>query len=156
MTDIAAKVAGAPLPSHIRPVLFSANELLLEMLRIARGYAKVDLESLLVLLCVNDATMRPFMLTDSDLPLPTSAQIDEKLRGSISRRMIADETGLPRETVRRKADELVEAGLLIVDPEGRLRARPLLANADAQANVDALHAAISRYQRRLVQFGVQG
>jgi len=134
-------------------VFFSANELLLELIYIAQGFAKVDLESLLILLCVGDATMRPFMLSSGHEP-PIMEQVDEALRGSISRRMVADKTGLPRETVRRKVDELIEAGLLLVDSEGRLRSAPLLGDPDSQAAVDALHAAVTRYQRRLQQFNV--
>lgn len=143
------------LPLSTRPVFFAANELLLELIGIAQGYAKTDLESLLIILCVSNATMRPFMLNSSGQPITTSELVDETLRGSISRRTVATETGLPRETVRRKVDELTDAGLLIVDDRGRLRSTPLLGDPDLQRAIDAMDGAVRRYQTRLSQFHVR-
>jgi hypothetical protein len=142
------------LPAHTRPVFFAANELLLELIYITRDYAKLDLESLLILLCVSDATMRPFMQAVASEPPPANERVDESIRGSISRRLVADKTGLPRETVRRRIEDLVDTGLIFVDDQGRLRSSPLLGDADLQRAIDAMHAAVGRYQERLGQFQV--
>lgn len=146
------RAAGAKqLPPNTRPMFFAANELLLELIYIAQGYAKTDLESLLILLCVGNATMRPFMLSAASEPVTAAELVDESVRGSISRRMVASDTGLPRETVRRKSDELAEAGLLIVDDAGRLRSTPLLGDPDLQRAIEAMDAAVRRYRRRVSQ-----
>ena len=144
------------IPAHIRPINFAGIELILDLLHELRGfYTGLDLEALLVLLCVSDATMRPFML-DPKTPTATmcAAKPPEEIRGSISRRLIADKTGLPRETVRRRILELSESGHVTIDEEGRIRIAQGLYDPRAIAAVEQGHAAVLRYFERLKQLGV--
>ena len=103
---------------HLRPITFAANELTLDLVYLLQSYAKTDLESVVILLCVTDATMRPFMQSaeQGDDAL-TVARPSNDIRGAISRRMIAEKTGISRESVRRKTQDLADAGLLVIDNE---------------------------------------
>ena len=145
------------VPAHVRPINFAGIELLLDLLYYVRAfYGDVDLETLLILLCVSDATMRPFMLDSAQaqnvmqLPKPP-----DEIRGSISRRAIADKTGLPRETVRRKVLELVEKGMVIVDADERVRISYGLADPRAWTSAEQAHLAVLRYLARLTQLGIE-
>lgn len=144
------------VPPHIRPINFAGIELLLDLLYYVRSfYGDIDLEAMLVLLCVSDATMRAFMLDASQaqqvmqLPRPP-----DEVRGSISRRAIADKTGLPRETVRRKTLELTEKGFLIVGADDRVRISYGLADPRAWRSAEQAHRAVLRYLDRLTELGV--
>lgn len=144
------------VPPHVRPINFAGIELLLDLLHYVRNfYGDVDLETLLVLLCVSDATMRPFMLEASQaqkvmhLPKPP-----DEIRGSISRRAIADKTGLPRETVRRKTLELTEKGFVVVDADDRVRISYGLADPRAWQSAEQAHRAVLRYLDRLAELGL--
>lgn len=143
------------LPSHLRPITFAANELILDLVYELQSYCGKDLECVMILLCVTDATMRPFMLETA----PTSDILSierppDSIRGAISRRMIADKTGLSRETVRRKTQELSDAGLVVIDDEDRVRSAQRLGEAEFQRVVEAGHRAVVRYRDRLESFGV--
>ncbi len=144
------------IPAEIRPLTFAAVELLLDLIYSAQSYYKdIDCESLLIVLCVNDATMRPFVLDPAlDPAVMRAAHPPEELRGAISRRMIADKTGLPRETVRRKTQALAERGYLVIDAEDRVRVPMLLDQPDAQRAPIEARKAVQRYLDRLRAFGV--
>lgn len=140
----------------MRPINFAGIELLLDLLYYVRNfYGDVDLETLLVLLCVSDATMRPFMLdalqAQKVMPLPKPP---DDIRGSISRRAIADKTGLPRETVRRKTLELTEKGFLMVDANDRVRISYGLTDPRAWQSAEQAHRAVLRYLDRLSELGI--
>lgn len=141
------------LPPHIRPLAFAAGELFLDMLHYTRQLFDVDIESALILLCVNDATMRP-MLQDKALASVRVPQPPDEIRGSISRLMVADKTGLARETVRRKAQQLVAAGYLVVDSNDRLRTTSMLAAPNVQRQLEGVHRAVLRYLERLRELGL--
>ncbi|NWG52638.1 MAG: hypothetical protein HXY28_02860 [Hydrogenophilaceae bacterium] len=143
------------LPPHVRPLSFAGSELLLDLVHAARTYFPVDLESLLIVACVNEATMRPFVL-DPATPREVlhAPKPPESVRGSISRRMIADKLGLPRETVRRKTSELAAMGVLRVDEEDRVRITQELDNPFAQHLLEEGHRAVLRYVQRLAELGV--
>jgi biotin operon repressor len=144
-----------PLPSYLRPIVFATNELLLDLIYLLQSYTKTDLESLLILLCVTDATMRPFMHdTAPTSELMQTAKPSDEIRGAISRRMIADKTGLSRETVRRKTQELAEVGLIRIDADDRVRIEQRLNEADFACTVEEGHKAIVRYIRRLQSYGI--
>jgi hypothetical protein len=144
----------ARLPSGLRPRAYAASELLLDILYLTRQYVPHDLECVIVHCCVVEATMRPLLLgPDAPLHLLDEALPPESARGSISRRMIADRTGLARETVRRKTLKLIEAGLLAEDETGAVRTVRDLARAGAQALVSGVDAAVQRYAARVMQFG---
>ncbi len=140
---------------HLRPITFAANELALDLFYSLQAYTGTDMESVVILLCVTDATMRPFMLgaTPGDEALTVECPSDE-VRGAISRRMIADKTGLSRETVRRKTQELAKAGLVLIDADDRVRAAQHLGRSEFQRAVEDGHRAVMRYRRRLEAYGV--
>ena len=144
------------VPHHIRPINFAGIELTLDLIHCVRQfYGDVDMDSLLVLLYVSDATMRPFMATNAPgAAIMQTKTPPDQIRGSISRRLIADKTGLPRETVRRKVAELAKKGHILVDDEGRVRISYGLADERAWAAVEQGHRAVMRYMERLAQFGV--
>jgi DNA-binding transcriptional ArsR family regulator len=144
-----------PIPSHLRPTVFATNELLLDLIYLLQSYTKTDLESLLILLCVTDATMRPFMHET----VPTQALIEtpkpsDEIRGAISRRMVAEKTGLPRETVRRKTQELADVGLVRIDEDDRIRIEQRLDEPDFARVVEEGHKVVVRYIRRLQSYGI--
>lgn len=146
----------AEVPSHIRPINFAGIELLLDMLHSARKfYGDVDMESLLILLCVSDATMRAFML-DPDLAAANlhKPRPEDEVRGFISRRSIADKLGLARETVRRKTSELAATGKLTIDEADRVRIAYGLIDLNAWRAIEEGHRSVLRYLDRLDQFNV--
>ncbi|MBI3440191.1 MAG: hypothetical protein HY054_16325 [Proteobacteria bacterium] len=136
------------LPATLRPTLFALNELLFDLLYVAQSYYGLDLESLAIHLCVNDATMKPFMSLDA-AEIPSVPSLPEQMRGSISRRAVSEVTGLPRETVRRKVQAMVDRGLIIVDEKDQLRTPPLLAEPAAQRAIESGRAAVLRCLQRL-------
>jgi hypothetical protein len=140
---------------HLRPITFAANELALELIYLLQSYAKKDLESVVILLCVTDATMRPFMqaAAPGDAVI-TAARPPNDVRGAISRRMIAEKTGLSRESVRRKTQELADAGLIVIDEDDRVRSAQRLGEGDFQRVVEGGHRAVMRYRRLLEAYGV--
>ena len=143
------------LPPNVRPLAFAEGELVLELIYLLQSHYKLCLDSIVILLCINDATMRPFMVGgEHDAALMQSEQPPEEIRGSISRLMIADKTGLPRETVRRKCRDLLREGYIHADDEDRLRVRSDLANVDVQRGLEGGHRAVLRYLERLRSFGV--
>jgi len=144
------------IPRHVRAINFAGIELLLDLLHCARDFhGDLDLESLAIYLCVSDATMRPFML-DSELASRNMdvPQPPEAIRGSISRRAIADKLGLPRETVRRKTSELAAAGKLFIDENEGVRVGYGLTDTRARTAIEQGHKSILRYIDRLHQFGI--
>lgn len=145
----------ATVPLHLRPMTFGLTELLLDVIYGIQRYSAVDLESVHILVCVQNATMHPFM-TDPATPrhILEAARLPDELLGSVSRRAVADKTGLPRETVRRKAAELAAAGLIALDSADRLCVVQRLAEADLQQTVEGLHAAVLRYRQRIAGFGL--
>ena len=143
------------LPLHLRPITFAANELAFDLIYLLQSYSGKDLESVLIMLYVTDATMRPFMLaTPPTNDILAAARPPNEIRGAISRRMIADKTGLSRETVRRKTQELSEAGLIVIDEADRIRSAQRLDEPDFQRVIEAAHRAVMRYRQRLEAFGV--
>jgi DNA-binding transcriptional ArsR family regulator len=143
------------LPLHLRPITFAANELALDLIYLIQSYTRKDLECVLIMLCVNDATMRPFMVkTPPATEVLAAPRPSEEIRGAISRRMLADKTGLSRETVRRKTQELADAGLVLVDDEGRVRSAQRLDEPEFQRTIEDGHRAVVRYRQRLESLGV--
>lgn len=143
------------LPPWLRPVTFGLSELLLDLIYNMQQCCRVDLESVHILLCVQDATMRPYMndaaTTDTVL---RALRIPDSVRGSISRRAAADKTGLSRETVRRKIASLAALNFLEVDDADRVRAAPRLHEPQMQQAIESGHKVVLRYRERLASFDV--
>jgi hypothetical protein len=132
----------------LRARAYAAAELLLDVCHILRGHSG-DPDAVLIYACASAATVEPLLSGAPDLiddPAPP-----DQARGWISRRAIAERSGLARETVRRKTQTLIEAGLLEEDGRGRVRTTCNLADPEAQRNIDAIYAAVRRYHARVSQ-----
>lgn len=145
------------LPPRMRPHAFAAIEMVLDVLHVARQIADVDLDSLLIYLCISEATMRPMLLDPTTPPeILELVKPPEEFRGSISRLLVSDKLGMPRETVRRKIQQLVANGFLLEDEEGRMRVTQRFGEEGIQKCVQDLYVAVQRYDARLRQFGCAG
>jgi biotin operon repressor len=143
------------IPANVRPTIFAINELMMELLYLLQAYSNADMESVLIMLYVTDATMRPFMHDQAPSPeVLTTARPADAIRGAISRRMIAEKTGLSRETVRRKTQALAKAGFVLIDADDRVRSAQHLGDEKVQRMVLAGHKAVVRYVQRLESYGV--
>jgi len=152
MSDGAAKI-----PDGMRAHAYAGVELMLDMVYAARKRAPMDLESVMIYLTVSEASMRPLLLDASTPPeVLELAEPPEQYRGSITRVLVADRLGLPRETVRRKVQKLLKLGLVQEDEEGRVRTTRNFADAGIQSWVRDSFMAVQRYDARLRQFGRAG
>ena len=143
------------IPADLRPKTYAASELFLDMMYWVGKLADTDLESLAILVCVTEATMRP-VLGDAELVERIARVVvaPEEARGSITMLLIADRLGLPRETVRRKVKKLIADGLVYQDEDGRIRTSSKLGDSEVQQAIAGIHAAVGRYRDRLMAFGV--
>lgn len=140
---------------RLRPIAFGLVELMFDLTFFIRELAGDDLDCALIMICVNEATMRPFMeKLGADDPLLSVRAPPEEVRGSISRRMIAEKTGIARETVRRKVAHLIDVGLLIADENDGVRATPRLDDAKTQRMLEAGHASVKRYLELVKSYDV--
>lgn len=152
MSDDTAKI-----PAGMRAHAYAGIELVLDLMYAARVRAPIDLESLLIFLTVSEATMRPMLLDPATPPhVLDLAEPPEEFRGSITRVLVADRLGLPRETVRRKVQNLLKLGLVHEDEEGHVRTTRNFADASIQSWVRDSFSAVQRYDARLRHFGRAG
>lgn len=151
-------MSDASLPDRTRPRIYAASELFLDMLWAVRSRTPdVDLETLLIFLIVNEATMRSLMVGACARPdLMNDPAPPADTRGAVSRASIADKAALPRETVRRKVNQLIELGLLAERRDGEVQAVPQLGEVIFQAIGDECFDAVVRYHDRLEQLGQEG
>lgn len=142
------------LEPDVRSRAFAAVELFLDLTHIARSMFKSDIESTLIWFSITEATLRPLMLDDA---VPAEKKLTEKPKsedlGVISRVMIADRTGLPRETVRRKVNALLKAGLVAEDKTGGVRTVLDITAPHVMTAINGSFKAVGRYQTRLQQLG---
>jgi hypothetical protein len=152
MTESPQKV-----PRNMRAYAFSNVELMLDLVYASRVGPKLDLESMFIYLTVSEATMRPLMLDASTPPeVLELVEPPEEYRGSITRLLVADRIGMPRETVRRKIQKMIDDGLLAEDTEGRIRTTRNFGQGNVQEWARLTFAAVQRYDQRLRQFGRPG
>ncbi len=138
------------LPSGVRPKFFGLLELYLDLTHIVRGEGDLDLESVLIMVCAAEATMHPLVLSQSTPPAARKmTKPPEEYRGSISRILLAERTGLPRETVRRKVAVLLAAGRLIEDDSRRIRTPSNLDSKRLQKLGEAAFVCVERYRARV-------
>jgi hypothetical protein len=125
-------------------------------MHILREATQLDHDSIIIACVVNHATMRP-LLTGPGAPLDLidAAHPPDHQRGSISRSSVADITGIPRETVRRKINHLIEIGMLLEAAPGHVRPVAALANPVWQKVADNGFAAVKRFNRQLAQLGCE-
>jgi DNA-binding transcriptional ArsR family regulator len=139
------------VPPFTRPAAFAATELMLDLFYTATKYYQLDLEAIWILTMIGHETMRPWIL-DPTLAAKhmTDARVPDAVRGSISRLMVADRTGLPRETVRRRIAELLAAGFVTADEKGNVRlAGDKVVRPAYQQSVADVYSAVERYRKRL-------
>lgn len=141
----------------MRAYAYANVELVLDMIYAARTGPSLDLDSLFIYLTVSEATMRPLMLDPATPPeVLELVEPPEEFRGSISRLLVADRIGLPRETVRRKIQKMIDDGVLVEDAEGRVRTSRNLGELDIQSWTRNTFDVVQRYDARLRQFGRPG
>jgi hypothetical protein len=126
-----------------------AEDLLFDVLQEVRSfYRGLEIEEIVILVCVAEATMRPLVVSENESLLRSEFPADD-VRGWISRRLIAERTGLPRETVRRKVRRLVDRALLDVDEEGHVRSIQILSNSGLAQNLENVRRFVGRYFKRV-------
>lgn len=145
------------IPRDTRPRAYAGLELLLDLMHLLREATGLDHESIIIACAVNQAAMRPLLVgPNAPLDLIDLAQPPDEYRGSISRAAVADLTGLPRETVRRKINLLIEAGMLVEARNGEVRPIRSLSDPRWQKVADDGFAAVQRFDRRLRSLGCKG
>ncbi|GAA0643732.1 hypothetical protein [Brevundimonas lenta] len=97
----------------------AALEVLLRIMRLAVDcFPDDDLETILVLLTVAAASSGSHLRDPAILASMDGGPVPDHLHKPISGRAVAQSTGLPRETVRRRIDALVSAGRLTREARG--------------------------------------
>jgi hypothetical protein len=145
------------IPRDTRPRAYAGIELLLDLMHVLREATGLDHESILIACAVNEAAMRPLLVgPDAPLELMDLAEPPDDHRGSTSRLAVSEITGLPRETVRRKINALIEAGMLVEGASGEIRPIRSLIDPKWQKVADDGYAAVQRFDRRLRSLGCKG
>jgi hypothetical protein len=145
------------VPPFTRPAAFAAAELILDIFHTLTTHYELDLEAIWILTVIGHETMRPWIL-DPTLAAEhlTAERVPDSVRGSISRLMVADRTGLPRETVRRRISELSAAGFIALDEKGHVRLTgDRVASSGYQTGVADIYSAVERYRKRVAAFAVK-
>lgn len=125
----------------LRVAEFAACQMLLDSLFSATNASGRDLESVWIMACVLHNTLRN-LVTDPHISTRylNQEEVPEHIYMTMSRRAIADKTGLSRETVRRRTNALIKDGVLI-ETNGNVRlGYKTRTNADI-ANLNVLYAA---------------
>lgn len=145
------------IPRDTRPRTYAGAALLLDLMHIAREATGLDHESVIIAAAVNEAGMRP-MVVGANAPREVLdlAEPPEQYRAGITRMAVADITGLPRETVRRKIKLMIEGGLMFEDPDGLIRPVRDLKNPLWIKVAEDIHAAVQAYDRLLRATGCKG
>lgn len=145
------------VPAFTRPGAFAATELMLDLFYTTTSYFQLDLEAIWIIAVIGHETMRPWILDSTTAPQHmTDQRVPDHVRGSISRVMVADRTGLPRETVRRRIAELEKKGLIALDERGHVRLQgESVVDPAYQKSVVEIYRAVERYQKRIAAFGVK-
>lgn len=120
------EIVGSILDEEFRLASYLVVADMLETHRIWRSYLGLDNDDLLILLNIALGNVQRFMRNVTERgSFLANVGIPQDAIVPISRRAIARATGLPRETVRRRVDRLIAAGLLVELPSG-VRSRPRL------------------------------
>ena len=102
---------------RIRSVV--ALEILLRIVRKAvECFPGQDLESIVVFLTISTASAGSYLRDSELIRMLDEGPLPDEHHKPISRRAVAETTGLPRESVRRRIDSLLAAGLLATDQRG--------------------------------------
>lgn len=138
-------------PSLARAGLFAASELFLDIAHVTTSFYKLDLESVWILVVIGQETMRPWILDETLAAEHISDQLTPpEIRGTISRRMVAEKTGLPRETVRRRIALLEARGLVVFDEHDRARLPgDRIGDPEMHKALTEIIAAVGRFGERI-------
>lgn len=142
-------------PSLARASLFAASELFLDIAHVTTSHYKLDLESVWILVVIGQETMRPWILDEALAAEHLSdEQTPPEIRGTISRRMVAEKTGLPRETVRRRIALLESRGLVVFDENDRARMPGnRIGDPELHKAILEINAAVARFGDRMKALG---
>lgn len=116
---------------------YAAFELFLDLHYALSTFLAADAEDVLIYACIAEAALRPHLHEHR-------RDHDTEFDGSISRLLVADRTGLPRETVRRKITSLMKGGFVIAHGPQSVS---IAAHAFSTQGRD-MAAAVERYRRR--------
>jgi biotin operon repressor len=138
-------------PSQTRAGMFAMSELFLDIAHVTTSHYKLDLESVWILVAIGHEMMRPWILDETLAAQHMSdEQVPPEVRGTVSRRMVAEKTGLPRETVRRRIAQLKEQGLVVFDEHDRVRMPGnRIGDPELQTALREVIAAVDRFGARM-------
>src|SRR5665213_3386650 len=112
--------------TYSRAIGFYSVEYLLRTLRNLGPAFDFDYERMIIALSVTMGNVQHLVNTPEQLAAypDLATVIPAELQRPVTRLAITRATGLPRETVRRKVANLVEAGVLVKDARGGVRLTP--------------------------------
>lgn len=107
------------LDQKLRFAGYHVMNVFLEIARQIGQNTGLDAASILILATINNASVQRVLRHPEDAEIHTTEQaLDASHFHSISRRAVAEATGLNRELVRRKINQLIEAGVVQEDEHG--------------------------------------
>lgn len=107
------------LDQKLRFAGYHVMNVFLEIARQLGQNTGLDAASVLILATVNNASVQRLLRQPGSSQIHSSPEeLDASHFHSISRRAVADATGLNRELVRRKINKLIEAGIVQEDAHG--------------------------------------
>jgi len=108
-----------------RVFLYELSECFCKVLPAYSQHVQNDLAKLLIVHALGASNIQRLMATTQRVPYESvDVRIPGELQVPSNALSIADSTGLPRETVRRKLKELMAAGLVMEDSRGGYRLKP--------------------------------
>ncbi len=108
-----------------RVFLYELSECLCKILPAYSQHVQNDLPKLLIIHALGASNIQRLMATTQRGPYESmDVRIPPEFQVPSNALSIADSTGLPRETVRRKLKELVASGMVMEDPRGGYRLKP--------------------------------
>ena len=147
----------ARLPPDTRPRALAGVELVLGLMQLLREASGLEHDSIMIRCALNAAAMRPLLFDPAvpedarDLAVPPN-----EARGSISRFALSEVTGLPRETVRRKINRMIEQRLFEEEGHGWIQHARRPAAPRWHSIADQGFLAVQRYDRKLRRLGCEG
>jgi hypothetical protein len=118
---------------HSRPLAYYSVEYMLRILRNLGPIFNFDYECMIIALSVSLSNIQ-HLVASPELLAPYAsldAIIPDDLQRPVTRAAITRASGLPRETVRRKVQAMITAGVLITDARGGVRVKPGLFASEA-------------------------
>jgi len=107
------------LDQKLRFAGYTVMNVFLEIARQIGRNTGLDAASILILATINNASVQRTIRQPEDANIHTTDEgLDPVYFHSISRRAVAEATGLNRELVRRKINQMIEAGIVQEDEDG--------------------------------------